>query len=145
MICKRLVKYGASTELRREPRRLLIRPDHYELFDSVIKSAIPRWIINLLVNWYSKLTIKVWWNGNLSHSFKVHSEVRQGSGQSSSLFNVFIYLFICELRQINVGCQIFNAFVGCLFYADDIILLSPSVNGLQSMLDVCSASSQNLF
>jgi len=26
-------------------------------------------------------------------------------------------------------------FVGCLLYADDIILLSPSVTGLQEMLD----------
>ena len=28
-------------------------------------------------------------------------------------------------------------FVGCLLYADDIILLSPTVGGLQAMLDKC--------
>ena len=28
-------------------------------------------------------------------------------------------------------------FVGCLLYADHIILLSPSVTGLQEMLDTC--------
>ena len=28
-------------------------------------------------------------------------------------------------------------FVGCLLYADDIILISPSVNCLQEMLDKC--------
>ena len=38
----------------------------------------------------------------------------------------------------------FNEFVGCLLYADDIILLSPSVNELQSMLDVCSVTSRSL-
>jgi hypothetical protein len=26
----------------------------------------------------------------------------------------------------------------CIMYADDLLLLSPSVNGLQSMLDICS-------
>ena len=31
-------------------------------------------------------------------------------------------------------CQMF---VGCLLYADDIILLSPTVGGLQAMLDKC--------
>ena len=43
-----------------------------------------------------------------------------------------------------MDCYICNEFVGCLLYADDIILLSPSVNGLQSMLDVCSVTSRSL-
>ena len=43
-----------------------------------------------------------------------------------------------------MGCHSFNEFVGCLLYADDIILLSPSVNVLQSMLDVCSVTSRSL-
>ena len=70
--------------------------------------------------------------------------MRQGSCLSPSLFNVFIDLFTCELRKLNMGCHIFNAFVGCLLYADDIILLSSSVNGLQSMLDVCIVTSRRL-
>ena len=98
-----------------------------------------------MVNGYSKLTVKVRWNGNLSHSFIVQSRVRQGSCLSPSLFNVFIDFFIFELRKINVGCQIFNEFVGCLLYTDDIIHLSPSINGLQSMLDVCSVTSRSFF
>jgi len=35
-------------------------------------------------------------------------------------------------------------FVGCLLYADDIILTSPSVNGLQEMMDKCFDISQLL-
>ena len=31
-----------------------------------------------------------------------------------------------------------SLFIGCLLYADDILLLSPSVAGLQNMLDRCS-------
>jgi len=34
-------------------------------------------------------------------------------------------------------CHVNQLFLGCLLYADDIILLSPSVGGLQSMLDKC--------
>jgi len=34
--------------------------------------------------------------------------------------------------------------VGCIFYADDIIILSASVSGLQSMLDCCFDVSRNL-
>jgi len=30
-------------------------------------------------------------------------------------------------------------FFGCIMYADALLLLTPSVNGMQSMLDICSA------
>ena len=30
-----------------------------------------------------------------------------------------------------------DMFLGCLLHADDIVLLSPSVTGLQEMLDKC--------
>ena len=49
------------------------------------------------------------------------------------------------MRKINVCCHIFNDFVGCQLYADDIIILSPSLNGLQSMLDVCSVTTRSQF
>ena len=52
--------------------------NHYKLFDSLIKAGLSGWIIDLLVNWYSKLTVKVRWNGTLSHSFKIRwSAARQ--------------------------------------------------------------------
>ena len=46
-------------------------------------------------------------------------------------------VFILELRKLNLGCHVCGMFLGCLLYADDIILLSPSVTGLQEMLDKC--------
>jgi len=52
--------------------------------------------------------------------------------------NMFVDAFIVQLRELSVGCHIGTEFVGCLLYADDIILLSPSIVGLQSMLDKCS-------
>ena len=80
--------------------------NHYKLFNSLIKAGIPGRIIDILVDWYSKLTVKVRWNGNQSHSFIVQSEVRQGSCLSPSLFHVLTDLFTCELCKLNVGCHI---------------------------------------
>lgn len=48
-------------------------------------------------------------------------------------------VFIVQTRLINVGCHVAAIFVGCILYADDIILISPSVAGLQQMLDICSS------
>jgi len=52
-----------------------------------------------------------------------------GSCLSPASFNVFMNVFILELRKLNCGCHVNGLFVGCLLYADDIILLSPSVEG----------------
>jgi len=53
-------------------------------------------------------------------------------------------VFIQQLRYLGVGCCISSMFLGCVLYADDILLLSPSVVGLQSMLDKCSVLAELL-
>ena len=36
------------------------------------------------------------------------------------------------------GCFVNTTFVGCIMYADDLLLLSPSLRGMQAMLDICT-------
>jgi len=36
-----------------------------------------------------------------------------------------------RLRHHGLGCKLFYIFHGCLLYADDILLLSHTVNGMQ--------------
>ena len=42
------------------------------------------------------------------------------------------------LKQSGYGCYIGNNFTGSFGYADDIILLSLTVTGMQQMLDICN-------
>ena len=44
---------------------------------------------------------------------------------------------ISSLSLSDLGCYINGVYIGCLVYADDIILLSASVGHLQMMLDIC--------
>ena len=44
---------------------------------------------------------------------------------------------ILRLRQLGIGCKIAGQFYGVLLYANDIFLLSPSREGLQSMISEC--------
>ena len=41
---------------------------------------------------------------------------------------------LCDKR---LGCYIGDVFCGCVMYADDLVLVSASVNLLQKMIDIC--------
>ena len=45
---------------------------------------------------------------------------------------------IDELKVSGFSCSIHGAYLGCLLYADDIILLSQSILTMQKMLDICT-------
>ena len=86
----------------------------------------------MFCDWYGKLFFAVKWNNVISLQFAVGSGVRQGSCLSPAIFNVFMNVFIVELKKLNLGCHVSQMFVGCLLYADDIILLSPMLEVLSS-------------
>ena len=50
---------------------------------------------------------------------------------------IYVDQLILEVRNSGLGCQIGGHFLGVGVYADDIFLLSASLNGLQSMVNIC--------
>ena len=43
-----------------------------------------------------------------------------------------------SISSINAGCLLKGMLINRFFYADDIVIFSPSANGLQCLLDVCT-------
>ena len=97
--------------------------NHYKLYKSLLCAGVPVVVVDVLCNWYSKSTFMVRWNGSLSAPFVVSSGVCQGRCLSPAIFNVFINVFIVQLKLLRVGCHVMSLFVGCILYADDIILV----------------------
>ena len=82
---------------------------HSLLFRSLIQAGVSTWIVLLIVNWYSKLSVAVRWNRSISRYFTVNSGVRQGSILSPSLFTVFINVVCIEnLWTVLDVCVILN-------------------------------------
>jgi hypothetical protein len=93
--------------------------------------------VKLIIGWYQGLCITVRWNGALSSKLMVQSGVRQGGVLSPALFNLYVDCFLKRLRKSDLGCHLKQLYIGCIMYADDLILLSSSVIELQKMLDIC--------
>jgi len=61
-------------------------------------------------------------DGRLSNAFSVGSGVRQGSCLSSVIFNVFVNIFIVELKLLDTGCHIGSvAYLLVVFYMPMIL------------------------
>ena len=77
------------------------------------------------------------WNGQASSFFKLRTGVRQGGVLSPFLFAVFIDSIVNKVKATNVGCYISSMCMSVFMYADDILLLAPTVTGLQLLLNQC--------
>lgn len=113
------------------------RVNHYCLFTKLIKRGVPLNFVNLLQCWYSKVFIYVRWVNTLSRAVSLLTGVRQGGILSPILFLVYVDDLLLALEKSKLGCVIKGFFVGALMYADDIVLLCPSVTILQLMLGLC--------
>ena len=113
------------------------RVNHNTLINKLYDRRVPVCLINVIANWYSKLSACVRWNGIFSFNFAIFSGVRQGSVLFASFINIYVDDLIKELESSKFGCSIDNTFFGCVMYADDLLLMSASISGLQSMLDIC--------
>lgn len=108
-----------------------------KLFEILRERNIPPDIIRLLIHMSLQQNIRVTWGNVYSDYFNGSNGIRQGSVLSPILFTLYIDKLIEELNQAKLGCHIGNKYTGCVAYADDITLISPSATGLQAMVHIC--------
>ena len=109
-----------------------------------MERKVPKQVILTLLPWYKKNFIKVKWKDSLSDFFHPTAGVRQGGVLSPFLFAIYIEEILNQLREHGKGCKIGKVYLGCILYADDILLISQSVTCMQLMLNICSHVSKYL-
>ena len=113
------------------------RVQHSLLFKKLLDQGMPPIIVRFILVSYKRQSANVRWNGVTSRRFDIGNGVKQGAIISAVLYCVYTNGLFDELRRMKVGCCIGRDFVGVLGYADDLFLLSPTLDGLQDMLKVC--------
>ncbi|KAA3674994.1 uncharacterized protein DEA37_0001165 [Paragonimus westermani] len=111
------------------------------LWSCLLRKGVPEKYVNLLRSLYAHSASRVRVYGQLSRAFITSSGVRQGCPISPFLFN-FVMDDILEgaLRESSgLGVELLpGARLTDLEYADDIVLLSPSAEDMQTMLNKVS-------
>lgn len=113
--------------------------DHVILMKKLVSAGVPNYIVNLIYFWYNNQYIACKYNNHTSSIWKLNNGVRQGAILSPLFFCLYINDLIEKIVSLDVGCRYGISSSNLVAYADDIVLLAPSIVGLQVMLDLISA------
>ena len=115
------------------------RVQHDQLFDILIERKVPAIAIRALKDMYTRQQMRTVWNGHHSEKFHTANGVRQGGIISPVLFCAYMDKLLINLEKEGYGCWLGNTYYGAVGYADDLMLLSPTVSGLRQMLQTCES------
>ena len=119
--------------------------DFHKAFDSVIhaglklkllKMNIGSYFYNIIKDMYRNSEACIRIEENLTDPFFINLGVRQGDNLSPSLFKIFINDFPLYLEKCIDAVSLQNESLNCLMYADDIVIMSTSAEGLQQRISI---------
>ena len=113
------------------------RVEFHKLFECLLKRNVNLVVVRFLLNMYLNQNVRVKFNQSCTDFFHVTNGVKQGGVLSPILFSVYIDVLLESLQKSGYGCRIGDQYVGCISYADDIIILTASLFSLDKMIKVC--------
>ena len=132
-----------ENEYKKKQTLIITSIDFSKAFDSVKRSKLlevmkkfkihPK-VIDLIINVYKEDSTALTLNSREIDRLPITSGIRQGCNGSTVLFLMITYLIIEELTKLNLGVKIRDFNVTTLFFADDGLLLSNSIQDTQTML-----------
>ena len=113
--------------------------NHVIMFENLIGRKISLIFIRVMIFMYINQACYIKWQQTKSSSFSVTNGTRQGGVFSpKGGFATYLDPLLEQLRSSGFGCRVASHWFGGLALADDVILLSLSVQGLQNMVNICA-------
>ena len=107
--------------------------NHNAVLMKLMNRQVPVNLLEIIENWFDLSCTCIEWDAHVSNFFKLVSGVRQGGAMFPCLFAIFIDDIVTKLKSLGLDCNTILTCTSIFLYADDIMLISPSVSMLQTM------------
>ena len=94
-------------------------------------------VIRLFLVMYLCNTAVVKWNAEYSNGFQVNNGVKQGGVASAHFFAMYMDPLIESIHKSDKGSKIGGIRTNVFAYADDLIILSPTLSALKILVNLC--------
>ena len=101
----------------------------------LLRSTLPRNIIDIVDYMLRNTWVRTSYDGVYSESWLIMNGTRQGGILSPLIFNFYIAELLNDISECKIGCRLNNVQMNIMSYADDVMVLAPSANGLQFLID----------
>ena len=98
---------------------------------------MPAIVVRVIIFVYEEQYAWMKWGNSRSSLFPIVNGTRQRSILSQALFALYVDELLVELRRLGIGCKVADIFMGAVGFCDDILLMAPTRDGMQVMLDTC--------
>ncbi|XP_051494136.1 mitochondrial enolase superfamily member 1, partial [Apus apus] len=109
---------------------------HAHIISALEQRGVDQHIIALIKNMYHNVTTNIPLKGGHSDSIKIQIGVKQGDPMSPLLFNLAVDPLLCKLQECGEGFQIHSQNITALAFADDLVLLSNSWEGMMKNIEI---------
>ena len=118
-----------------DAKKVFDRVNHWTQAKKLLDINVSLHIVKLFIFWYREQEFMVRWGNSLSMTFRCANGIRQGGQLSLLLYNIYTDDLNHHLQATGVGCYVGGAWVNSLSYADDMVLLAPTVTALLTLLE----------
>jgi hypothetical protein len=132
------VKCGSTVNLcAMDLKKAFDKVNHYGLFLKLMDRLIPHNLLSVFEQWFNNCYTCIIWGKTVSGFLNLPCGVRQGGVLSPYFFAIYVDDVIKKVNKSGLGCHFKNIPLCIIVYADDIILLAPSITALQQLIYIC--------